>query len=309
MLRDFIHQSVYIDHKILEYIVRLGRATRDPGSVGRADLRELLPLGISPRSYQHLLALSRVTAFLHGRTWALPEDVKEIFCDATRHRIARTVRAQAENVRRRRDPRRSCWDGGADPMSPAKPPTMIRRSGAALHRGGDRRARSATSASAPTRARCAARGSISTSTSRTGPGDDVRRIDWNVTARMGAPFVRHTHAEREMNVMVVDGRVAVDDARHDRALEARGADLHLGIDPVLGARRTRSTPGFVAFADRVLLSTQPKRTRAAAWNVLEQAWALKPSSSKTLMLPVVRHLTTTLKRMSLIFIVSDFVTD
>ena len=98
VLRDFIHSTVYIDAKILEYIVRLGRATRDPGSVGRADLRDMLQLGISPRSYQHLLALSRVTAFLHGRTWVMPEDVKEIFCDATRHRIARTVRAQAENV-------------------------------------------------------------------------------------------------------------------------------------------------------------------------------------------------------------------
>jgi MoxR-like ATPase len=98
VLRDFIQQSVYIDDKILEYIVRLGRATREPGSVGRSDLRELLALGISPRSYQHLLALTRVTAFLHGRTYALPEDVKEIFCDATRHRIARTVRAQAENI-------------------------------------------------------------------------------------------------------------------------------------------------------------------------------------------------------------------
>jgi MoxR-like ATPase len=98
VLRDFIDQSVYIDPKILEYIVRLGRATRDPGSVGRPDLRELLSLGISPRSYQHLLALTRVTGFLHGRNWALPDDVKEIFCDATRHRIARTVRAQAENV-------------------------------------------------------------------------------------------------------------------------------------------------------------------------------------------------------------------
>jgi len=98
VLRDFIEHSVYIDPKILEYIVRLGRATRDPGSVGRADLRELLALGISPRSYQHLLALTRVTAFLHGRTWAQPEDVKEIFTDTTRHRLARTVRAQAENV-------------------------------------------------------------------------------------------------------------------------------------------------------------------------------------------------------------------
>jgi MoxR-like ATPase len=66
--------------------------------VGRADLKEMLQLGTSPRSYQHVLALARVTAFLHGRTWVLPEDVKEIFCDTARHRIARTVRAQAENI-------------------------------------------------------------------------------------------------------------------------------------------------------------------------------------------------------------------
>ena len=98
VLRAFIEDTVYVDAKVLEYIVRLGRATRDPGSVGRPDLRELLQLGISPRSYQHLLALSRVNAFMHGRTWTLPEDVKEIFCDTARHRIARTVRAQAENV-------------------------------------------------------------------------------------------------------------------------------------------------------------------------------------------------------------------
>jgi len=98
VLREFIYSTVYVDDKVLEYIVRLGRATRDPGSAGRPDLREMLQLGISPRSYQHLLALCRVHAFLQGRSYVLPGDVKEIFCDATRHRIARTVRAQAEGV-------------------------------------------------------------------------------------------------------------------------------------------------------------------------------------------------------------------
>jgi MoxR-like ATPase len=98
VLREFIYTTVYVDRKVLEYIVRLGRATRQPDTAGRPELRELLALGISPRSYQHLLALARVNAFLHGRTWVLPADVKEIFCDAARHRIARTVRAQAENV-------------------------------------------------------------------------------------------------------------------------------------------------------------------------------------------------------------------
>jgi len=98
VLREFIYTTVYVDKKVLEYIVRLGRATRDPETAGRPELRELLQLGISPRSYQHLLALARVNAFLSGRTWVLPVDVKEIFCDAARHRIARTVRAQAEGV-------------------------------------------------------------------------------------------------------------------------------------------------------------------------------------------------------------------
>jgi MoxR-like ATPase len=98
VLREFIYATVYVDDKILQYIVRLGRATRQPGSVGRDDLKEMLMLGISPRSYQHLLALCRVNAFLDGRAYVLPGDVKEIFCDATRHRVARTVRAQAEGV-------------------------------------------------------------------------------------------------------------------------------------------------------------------------------------------------------------------
>ena len=97
-LRGFIRDAVYVDDKIMQYIVRLGRATRAPDEAGRGDLRELLTLGVSPRSYQHVLALTRVTAFLHGRAYVLPEDVKEIYCDASRHRIARTVRAQAENI-------------------------------------------------------------------------------------------------------------------------------------------------------------------------------------------------------------------
>jgi MoxR-like ATPase len=89
---------VFVDDRLLDYIVRLGRATRDPGDVGRADLHELLVLGVSPRSYQHVLALARVTAFIHGRTYVVPGDVKEIYADATRHRIARSIRAQAENI-------------------------------------------------------------------------------------------------------------------------------------------------------------------------------------------------------------------
>jgi MoxR-like ATPase len=97
-LRAFIRDVIHVDEKILEYIVRIGRATRAPAGVGRPDLGELIVLGVSPRSYQHVLALARVTAFLHGRTYVLPQDVKEIYADTARHRLARSIRAQAENV-------------------------------------------------------------------------------------------------------------------------------------------------------------------------------------------------------------------
>jgi MoxR-like ATPase len=97
-LRAFIHDTVFVEDTLVDYIVALGRATRHPADVGRGNLTELLVLGISPRSYQHVLALARVTAFMHGRTYVLPSDVKEIFVDAARHRIARSIRAQAENI-------------------------------------------------------------------------------------------------------------------------------------------------------------------------------------------------------------------
>ena len=140
------------------------------------------------------------------------------------------------------------------------------------------------------------------------PGDDVRRIDWNVTARMGTPFVRHTHAEREMNVMV-----AMDASRSmslgSSAHSKREALTYISGSILFSAISDQINTGFLAFADRVLLATRPSRTRAAAWNVLEQAWALSPSSKKTLMLPAIRELSKVLKRMSVVFIVSDFVTD
>jgi MoxR-like ATPase len=97
-IRDLIRTRVHLDDRIREYIVRLGRATRSPAEAGIPSLSEVLALGISPRSYQHILALARVTAFQHGRTYVLPQDVKEIFCDAVRHRIVRSVRAQTERI-------------------------------------------------------------------------------------------------------------------------------------------------------------------------------------------------------------------
>jgi uncharacterized protein (DUF58 family) len=140
------------------------------------------------------------------------------------------------------------------------------------------------------------------------PGDDVRRIDWNVTARMGAPFVRHTHAERELNVMIV-----MDVSRSmtvgTSAYSKKEALTFITGSIVFSALADQINTGFLAFSDRVLMSAQPRRTRAAAWAVLEEAWELESKAKRTLMRPALAQLMTTLKRMSVIFIVSDFMAD
>jgi uncharacterized protein (DUF58 family) len=140
------------------------------------------------------------------------------------------------------------------------------------------------------------------------PGDDVRRIDWNVTARMGTPFVRHTHAERELNVMVVM------DVSRSMLMGTSGYSKKEALTFITGsivfsALADQINTGFLAFSDRVLSSSQPRRTRAAAWSVLEESWNIQDKSRKTLMRPALSHLMTTLKRMSVIFIVSDFMAD
>lgn len=140
------------------------------------------------------------------------------------------------------------------------------------------------------------------------PGDDVRRIDWNVTARMDAPYVRHTHAERELNVMIamdVSRSMNLGSSKYSK----KEALTYITASLLFSALSDQINTGFLAFADRVLVASPPRRTRAAAWSLLQQCWALEPSSSRTRMVPIVQHLVSTLKRMSVVFLVSDFMTD
>lgn len=139
------------------------------------------------------------------------------------------------------------------------------------------------------------------------PGDDVRRIDWNVTARLRAPFVRLTDAERELNLMV-----ALDLSPSMRFGTARRSKkdgmLFIAGCLVFSALADRINIGFVAFTDRVVAYYPPRSNRAHAWEVLEQLWALDVPATRTAVAPMARLLAGRLKRTSLVCIVSDFMT-
>ncbi len=96
MVRAF--RMIYVDDKIKQYIVDIVSATRDPGRFGIDKLKPLIRYGASPRASIFLTQTARALAFLHGRGYVTPEDVKAIGLDVLRHRIILTYEAEAEEM-------------------------------------------------------------------------------------------------------------------------------------------------------------------------------------------------------------------
>jgi MoxR-like ATPase len=91
-------QEIYMDDRLRDYIVALVSATRAPREVGLVDLAPLIAYGASPRATLAFSHASRAVAFLRGRGYVVPEDVKEIAKDVLRHRVLLTYEAEAEDV-------------------------------------------------------------------------------------------------------------------------------------------------------------------------------------------------------------------
>ncbi|HUF36552.1 MAG TPA: MoxR family ATPase [Gemmatimonadales bacterium] len=90
--------DLYVDQKVVDYIVDLVRATREPASVGLVDLKPLIAFGGSPRASIALVQAARAHAFLRGRAYVVPEDVRALAPDVLRHRIVLTFEAEAEDI-------------------------------------------------------------------------------------------------------------------------------------------------------------------------------------------------------------------
>lgn len=91
-------KSVYVDERIREYIVNLVAATRDPASIKRNDLVNFISVGASPRASIGLAQASKAHAFIQGRAYVTPEDVKAVAMEVMRHRIILSYEAEAEEI-------------------------------------------------------------------------------------------------------------------------------------------------------------------------------------------------------------------
>ena len=91
-------QTVYTDARIKEYVLDLVGATRRPAAAGLADLAPLIEFGASPRAAIFLLRAAKAHAFMRGRAYVTPDDIKALGLDVLRHRVILTYRADAEGV-------------------------------------------------------------------------------------------------------------------------------------------------------------------------------------------------------------------
>ena len=96
-LRELVRE-VYLDEKIEKYIIDIVFATRDPEKYDLTNLTPLISFGASPRASINLALAGKANAFLQGRAYVIPEDIRSIAVDVIQHRLGLTYEAEAEGV-------------------------------------------------------------------------------------------------------------------------------------------------------------------------------------------------------------------
>lgn len=90
--------QVYVDPALIEYAVQIVNATRFPQQVGLKDLTRYITFGASPRASINLILTARALAYMRGRSYALPQDVRDMVHDVIRHRLVLSYEALSDNV-------------------------------------------------------------------------------------------------------------------------------------------------------------------------------------------------------------------
>ncbi len=93
-----IVNSIYIDEKIIDYILEIVYSTREPENYGLQDIKPLIQWGASPRASIFLTKAAKANAFLNHRGYVTPEDVRYVGFDILRHRVILTYEAEAEEI-------------------------------------------------------------------------------------------------------------------------------------------------------------------------------------------------------------------
>lgn len=137
------------------------------------------------------------------------------------------------------------------------------------------------------------------------PGDDVRHIDWNVTARLGAPHVKEHREERELTVMLLvdlsaSGRFGSSDrSKNEVAAEVAAVLAYTAV-------RNHDRVGLILLTDHVEHYIPPKRGATHVWRVIREILAFRPTGRGTDLAGALEYLSRVTRRRSVVFVLSDF---
>lgn len=137
------------------------------------------------------------------------------------------------------------------------------------------------------------------------PGDDVRLIDWNVTARTGVPFIKKFREERELSVMLlVDASSSGQFGTRSQLKEEMAAEI-CGL-LAFSAIRNNDKVGMIIFTDEVEKFIAPRKGRGHVLRLIREILYFKPVGRSTNISKALEYLNRVIKRKSVVFLVSDF---
>lgn len=138
------------------------------------------------------------------------------------------------------------------------------------------------------------------------PGDDVRRLDWKVTARSGKPFIKSYREERELTVMVAID-VSGSNVSGTRGMLRGSLAARVGAVLTLIALTNNDKVGLTTFSDRVECYQPPRKARGSVWRILHEVLAERSKERRpTNLAALFQFLSGVLKRKAIIFVISDY---
>jgi uncharacterized protein (DUF58 family) len=137
------------------------------------------------------------------------------------------------------------------------------------------------------------------------PGDDIRIIDWNVTARFGFPFVKKFSEERELTVMLlVDASSSGQFGTFDKMKEEIAAEICALL--AFSAIKNNDKVGMIVFTDKIEKYTPPQKGRSHVLRLIRDILYFKPENKKTNIALALDYLNKVIKRRCVVFLISDF---
>ena len=139
-------------------------------------------------------------------------------------------------------------------------------------------------------------------------GDDVRSIDWNVTARYNEPFVKVFEEERELTLMLVADISGSEFFGTDSQFKNE-IITEIAATLAFSALQNNDKIGLILFSDEIELFIPPKKGKSHVLRIIRELLEFQPSSKKTNLSQALKYLTNVMKKKAIVFVLSDFIAD